>query len=80
MMWDERAACRGMDTALFFPTRNVTPHEAIAACARCTVVAECLDEANRCESQTKAEVFGYRAGMNAKARLDYRRKLKRRAS
>jgi WhiB family redox-sensing transcriptional regulator len=46
--WRSRAACRGLDTEVFFPlhaTRGpATPREAAAkrVCARCPVVAECL--------------------------------------
>lgn len=43
--WLERAECRGMDTALFFPSRGEPAVEAKQACARCPVAAECLDAA-----------------------------------
>jgi WhiB family redox-sensing transcriptional regulator len=46
--WHDQAECRGMDTELFFPKPGVIPHEAKAACARCTVRAEC-EEAGRTE-------------------------------
>ena len=41
--WPEDAECRGMDTRLFF---TPGPHPAaVAACRRCAVAAECLQEA-----------------------------------
>lgn len=43
--WLEHAACRGMDTALFFPKRGELLDEARDACARCPVAAECLSAA-----------------------------------
>ena len=78
--WTDRAECRDMETALFYPGNHGIGTEAVQACQRCRVVAECLAEANQCEGQTKAEVFGYRAGMTAIARLEYRRNLKQMAS
>ena len=42
--WQAQAACRGMDTALFFPTRGeLVPPAVRAACGSCPVRAECLD-------------------------------------
>jgi WhiB family redox-sensing transcriptional regulator len=46
--WMKRAACRGEDPALFFPTRGVnaaTMAKTRAICASCPVRAECLDYA-----------------------------------
>lgn len=49
--WRSRAACRGMDGEIFFPTAEDGPaYEAQVAvakavCARCPVRAECLEEA-----------------------------------
>lgn len=40
-LW-ELAACRGMDTDLFFPGRGQTAPEVIAVCEGCVVRAECL--------------------------------------
>jgi len=45
--WMSRAACRGMDPALFFPPKRGTPISPTArvTCAGCPVSAECLDHA-----------------------------------
>lgn len=49
--WRDRAACRGVDSELFFPTAESGPVRttqvaaAKAVCARCPVRGECLDEA-----------------------------------
>lgn len=45
--WRRLAACRGMNTRIFFPERSdgwqsVKPAKAV--CARCPVTAECLEE------------------------------------
>lgn len=43
--WKEHAACKGMDTNLFFPERgqNELIRAALAVCDRCTVRQECFD-------------------------------------
>lgn len=43
--WMEAAACRGMDTNMFFPERGEPVDNARAVCARCPVNAECLEYA-----------------------------------
>jgi len=51
--WQLRAACRGPESALFFPPtyaehkedRDAREHRAKAICAECSVRAECLDYA-----------------------------------
>ncbi len=43
--WMLNAACRGMDTEQFFPTRGEPTAEARAICATCSVRVECLDYA-----------------------------------
>jgi WhiB family redox-sensing transcriptional regulator len=40
--WRLSAACRGLDTNLFFPERGETQFEAKTVCAHCPVRAECL--------------------------------------
>lgn len=47
MTWQERAACRGTDPTLFFPTTKGVPTEAAALCAVCRVRAECAAEAEQ---------------------------------
>jgi WhiB family redox-sensing transcriptional regulator len=43
--WQAKAACRGMGTVAFFPTRGERVDEAKAVCARCPVQIECLSHA-----------------------------------
>jgi WhiB family redox-sensing transcriptional regulator len=39
--WHARAACRGVDTEVFFPTRGESTDTARAVCARCPVAGDC---------------------------------------
>lgn len=41
--WRARAACRGMNTAMFYPERGESTAEARAVCASCPVQQDCLD-------------------------------------
>ena len=41
--WRRRAACRGLDPALFFPEIGESAAEAKAVCAQCPVARQCLD-------------------------------------
>ncbi len=45
--WRTRAACRGMDTDMFFPERGdgAAVDAAKAVCGTCPVAADCLNEA-----------------------------------
>jgi WhiB family redox-sensing transcriptional regulator len=45
--WTARAACRGVDTEIFFPTTSDEEAEALAICAECPVRAQCLEYALR---------------------------------
>jgi WhiB family redox-sensing transcriptional regulator len=53
--WQDRAACRGPNTAIFFPPpqferkddKEARERRAKAICASCSVRAECLDYALR---------------------------------
>jgi WhiB family redox-sensing transcriptional regulator len=40
--WRARAACRGTDPDLFFPTTGDLPWEAMAICSACPVINACL--------------------------------------
>lgn len=45
MSWRELAACRGMDTRIFFPEQGEDIRIPKAVCESCPVSAECLAEA-----------------------------------
>ena len=61
--WMERAACRGMDTAVFYPDRGENAREAKAVCARCEVIDRCAVHA-----LATREEFGVWGGMAPKER------------
>lgn len=41
--WKSAAACRTVDTSIFFPDNDAAAAPALAVCARCPVREECLD-------------------------------------
>lgn len=41
--WEDRAACKGMTTAVFFPHKEDNEHIARAICKNCPVKCECLE-------------------------------------
>lgn len=70
--WQEKAACRGADPAVFFPTTPESPvareaqtRQAKAVCRRCPVVAACLDHALRAR-----EPYGVWGGRTEGERAD----------
>ena len=66
--WRDNAACKGMDVNMFYPERGQNGREAMAVCAGCLVVKECLHYA--LSNNIKVGVFGGTTEM-------HRRKLKR---
>jgi len=42
-VWRDQAACRGLDTAIFFPSSDVEAGAAKAVCATCPVRDSCLE-------------------------------------
>lgn len=66
MPWVSRAACRGMDTALFFPTRGGEVLGVAVVCEGCPVRPECLEHA------LEHEHFGVWGGTSEKQRLKLR--------
>lgn len=40
--WRDRAACKGLDTNLFFPERGEPARDALAVCRRCPVALDCV--------------------------------------
>lgn len=70
--WTERAACRGIDTEIFYAHETATnatqaalaAAPAIAICRVCTVTNLCLDEALK----EPGKQHGIRGGVHAKER------------
>ena len=67
--WHEHAACRDVDTAVFFPGVGQSTKPAIAICERCPVKRACLDEALADPDLD----HGIRGGYSAEARKAERR-------
>lgn len=76
--WSARAACRGMDTELFFPSKgNVQQvQEAKAVCYGCPVREDCLEEALSFEGNKD---FGILGGLDEVERSAIRRRRQRAA-
>ena len=77
MAWTERAACLTEDPDLFFPIGSTGPaveqvRAAKAVCARCPVVAPCLDHA-----LTTGQRAGVWGGKTEEERQSLRRRLAR---
>ncbi|MDQ3979797.1 MAG: WhiB family transcriptional regulator [Actinomycetota bacterium] len=72
--WREDAACRGVDTDVFFPATDEEAEEAKAICASCPVREECLSFA----LQTRQE-DGVWGGLTETERRRLRRRLRERA-
>ena len=72
--WREDAACRGIDTDVFFPATDEEAEEAKAICASCPVREECLEFA----LQTRQE-DGVWGGLTETERRRLRRRLRERA-
>jgi WhiB family redox-sensing transcriptional regulator len=66
--WDTLAACRGMGTDLFFPTKGHMPSQAIAVCSTCSVIGEC-----RTAAEVDDDTPGVWAGTTVKQRRQVRR-------
>lgn len=70
--WRKQAACRGMDTNIFFPTQGAASvREARAVCATCPVTNECFLASNEVFSQR----YGVWGGLSSKARKAKRKRL-----
>jgi WhiB family redox-sensing transcriptional regulator len=66
--WMTSAACRNMDTSLFFPERGQMKkfREAVAVCNGCQVKQQCFDYAMELSEQH--EIIGVWAGTSAHQR------------
>lgn len=75
--WQDRGACLGLDSDLFFPDRGDadTTKAAKAVCRGCDVRSECLNYALRAQ-----ERWGIWAGTSEKERRRMRNDLRRKAS
>lgn len=70
--WQDRAACQGWDTNIFFPERGQPTSQAKRICAECPVTRECLQWAE--DTLTFHGVFG---GLSANERERIRRNKER---
>ncbi len=61
--WQTRAACRGMGSDLFFPTRGDALGPATRICARCPVLEEC-----RTTALDDPSLYGIWAGTSVRER------------
>lgn len=65
-MWKDDAACKGMDTDLFFPRNERSKHQEVRdACEVCVVLQQCLSYAIR------GGLTGIWAGMGTRERMRY---------
>jgi WhiB family redox-sensing transcriptional regulator len=69
-VWQDEAACRGMDPEMFYTERGESTRDPKATCAVCPVTAECLQFAldNR-------EKFGVWGGLSERERRRLRRTM-----
>ena len=75
-IWRLEAACRGMDTNIFFPSKGKPANAAKVVCARCLVAAECLDFAMANDQYDGDGIYGGLTPRQRRARRPaYRRAL-----
>ena len=74
--WVEQAACRGVDTELFFSTSRSQVAKATRICERCLVQTQCLKAADRLEQGLGLKMIsGIWGGLTADERIVRRRVL-----
>lgn len=73
--WKADAACRDLDTDLFFPENDAAAGPALAVCASCPVRAACLDFALRTRQHD-----GVWGGLTESERRRVRRRMGRQAA
>lgn len=74
--WRDNAACKGMDTQLFYSQRGGHDPYKIArqVCEQCPVLADCFDWVMETESQPEVcGRYGYIAGMEPQQRTEYQK-------
>ena len=69
--WVVYAACRDVETSVFFPKAGRRPVEALRLCAGCVVRPECLEYALRAHQHC-----GVWGGMTERQRFDEKRRRK----
>jgi hypothetical protein len=76
--WLQRAACRGKPIGWWYPgtADTFTASVAVMVCRRCPVRSECLDAALAEETAAEGYVFGIRAGLGARQRIQLRRRVR----
>lgn len=67
--WVDDAACRELETALFYPTSGRRPSEALAVCSECSVRSDCLEYA-----LTNHQHWGVWGGMTERQRFAEKRR------
>ena len=74
--WQQDAACRDLDTSIFF--EGAAYLDALAICKRCTVREDCLEWA--LDNLNSTNDFGIWGGLTAKARAKLRRRRQEKAA
>lgn len=69
--WTYRAACRAVDTEIFYSAHSTATARSI--CARCPVQFECLDYAIACENLDPYGSHGVWAGLTSSQRNTLRK-------
>lgn len=71
--WREDAACKGLNPELFHPARGEDAYQAIAVCAGCLVVEQCLHFA--LSNGIKVGIYGGKSERQRRMlRRDYKQK------
>lgn len=70
--WRAKAACKGLDTSLFFPARGdmAAAHAAIRVCETCPVQNECREYSLQFPDYAISGIWG---GLSGLGRRKYRR-------
>lgn len=66
--WTEDAACRGINTDLFFPTRGENDRSIKRLCHTCLVQHECLIWGLRVDKEGRGRRYGIYGGLTPKER------------
>jgi len=72
--WSRKAACRGIDAAVFYPSSDADVDSARSICTQCTAQSECLEFA-----LANYEHWGVWGGATESERVSIRRRRQRAA-